>query len=105
MLEAAQEAIAFAKDKTKHYYEHDRQLQLSLVHLVQIIGEAASRLSEQGRALLKEQPLKQVIGMRNILVHVYFDVELDTVWRVVHEDLPKMVAEIERVLGRWPGSR
>lgn len=98
MLDAAREAIGFAAGKSKDYYEHDRMLQLALVQCVQMIGEAAARCSEEGRERVPGLPWPKIVGMRHILVHMYFDIDLDAVWRVVQDDLPLLVVELERVL-------
>jgi uncharacterized protein with HEPN domain len=102
MLDAAREAIGFAANKSKEYYEHDRMLQLALVQCVQIIGEAAARTSDTGRSRVPGLPWSQIVGMRHILVHVYFDLDLDAVWRVVQEDLPTLVNLLGQALAQWP---
>lgn len=99
MLDAAREAAHLSSGKTKQYFEHDRLLQLALVHCVQTIGEAAARVSIEGRNTTHQLPWKQIIGMRNILVHAYFDVDLDTVWQVVKEDVPALIAQLENAIG------
>ena len=74
-------------------------LALSLVRLLEIIGEAASRVSKEKQAQSPEIPWRQVIGMRNRLTHAYFDINLDFVWQTVTEDLVPLIAELERMLG------
>lgn len=101
MLDAAREAMSFVEGKSKVYYEHTRVLQLALVQCVQVIGEAAARTGTIGRHRAN-LPWPSIVGMRNILVHAYFDVNLDAVWRVVQDDLPALVQELERALSEWP---
>jgi uncharacterized protein with HEPN domain len=72
-----------------------------LVQCVQVIGEAAARMSEQGRSRASSLPWPKMAGMRHILVHVYYDIDADAVWRVVREHLPTLVTEVERVLAEW----
>jgi uncharacterized protein with HEPN domain len=65
-----------------------------------VIGEAASRVTAEMRAELHQIPWADVVGMRNRLVHAYFDVDLDQVWRTVRDDLPPLAAELRNALGR-----
>lgn len=73
-------------------------MQLALVHLVQIIGEAASRVSDDLRQRHPEIPWRQVVGMRNRVVHGYFEVDFDLLWDVVTLDIPKLHAQLVAIL-------
>lgn len=68
-------------------FEADELVQTWVVHHLQIIGEAASRLSDDATAAAPEVPWRAIVGMRNILVHGYFHIDLDAVWTVVEHDL------------------
>ena len=83
MLDAAREAVSFARGRTRGDLNADRQLVLSLVKDIEIVGEAATRVSEPARRRLPEMPWERIVGMRNRLVHAYFDVNLDIVWKTV----------------------
>jgi uncharacterized protein with HEPN domain len=74
----------------------DENLHLACVHLVQVIGEAASRVSAEARAAHPTVPWRQLIGMRNRLVHDYLAVDLEIVWRVVSRDLHVLISALER---------
>jgi len=100
MLDAADEAICFARDRNRADLEGNRLLALGLVKCVEVIGEAASRVTAEMRAELHQIPWADVVGMRNRLVHAYFDVDLDQVWRTVRDDLPPLAAELRNALGR-----
>ena len=95
MLDAAKEALSFASGKTRTDLETNRMLVLSLVKDIEIIGEAASRISEEFKASYPQIPWQEIIGMRNRLIHVYFDVDLDVLWSTVTKNLPQFVAEFE----------
>lgn len=95
MLIAAREAHALCSDITPEEFLLDRLFQLALQKLIENIGEAASRLSPQARAKLPELPWKDMVGMRNRLVHDYMHVNLSKVWSVVAEDLQPLIAAIE----------
>ncbi len=95
MLDAAKEALSFASGKTRTDLETNRMLVLSLVKDIEIIGEAASRVSEEFKASYPQIPWQEIIGMRNRLIHVYFDVDLDVLWSTGTKKLPQFVAEFE----------
>lgn len=91
MLDAAQEAIAFATGRTRSDLNDSRMLVLSLVKALEIIGEAAFRISPATRTELQDIPWDAIIGMRHRLVHAYFDINLDILWRTVTDELPDLV--------------
>ena len=95
MLEAAREAESFVRGRTRGDLDTDRQLVLSLVKDIEIVGEAATRITEATRGQLPTIPWEEIIGMRNRLVHAYFSINLDIVWRTVQEDLPRLIALLE----------
>ncbi len=98
MLDAAEEAMAFAERRTRADLNTDRQLVLALVKDIEIVGEAAYQLSEQGRQERPEIPWDDIIGMRHRLVHAYFDINLDILWKTVQEDLPPLVRMLSATL-------
>jgi uncharacterized protein with HEPN domain len=73
-----------------------------VLHHVQLIGEAASRLSEDVRGNYPDVPWADVIGMRNILVHQYFSTDLDQVWYSVEHELPPLKQWVQRMLSDLP---
>lgn len=99
MLDAALKAVSFLNGRTRGDLDADEQLALSVTRLLEVIGEAAGRVSEQGRAAYPGIPWPQVVGMRNRLVHAYFEVDLDEIWRTVRDDLPPLIAELQKRLG------
>jgi uncharacterized protein with HEPN domain len=81
-------------------------LQLALIRLIEVIGEAAGRVSDDTRSQISSVPWPLVIAMRNRLIHGYFDVDVDRVWDTVVNDLPPLIAAVETYLaGERPGSR
>ena len=99
MLDAAKEAMSFVEGRTRADLDRDRLLELGLVKEIEIIGEAAVSVTEAARALLPQIPWLDIIGMRHRLVHAYFDINLNVLWRTVQEDLPPLVAALEDILG------
>jgi uncharacterized protein with HEPN domain len=98
MVDAANEALSFVADKSKTELEADRALALALVKSIEIVGEAASKVSRELRSRSTEIPRADIIGMRNRLIHSYFDVNLDIVWQTVTVELPPVVMEIQKLL-------
>jgi uncharacterized protein with HEPN domain len=98
MLDAAHEAVMFIQHETRASLDHDRKLLLALVKDIEIIGEAASRVSEALQQTSAEIPWAQIVGMRNRLIHAYFDIDKDTVWKTITEDLPPLIIELEKII-------
>ena len=96
MLDAAREAQEFARGRQRSDLNSDRMLTLCLVKCIEIIGEAAAKVSEETRAECPSLPWADVIGMRNRLIHGYFDIDLDRVWDTIKDDLPPLVAGVEK---------
>ena len=79
-------------------FDADEDLQIVLVHLVQIIGEAASHLSDRVTSDHPQVPWRQIIAMRNRVVHSYFEVDLDILWYVVTADVPQLSEQVSAIL-------
>jgi uncharacterized protein with HEPN domain len=103
MLAAAREARQFAEGKSTATLLRDRQLTLALLKCVEIIGEAAARVGEETRTTYPDVPWADMIGMRNRLVHTYFDVDLTLLWTTVSDDLPEPIRQLEPIVaGKRP---
>jgi len=98
MLEAARKAMDFTGNCKRSDLDKDEKLSLSVVRLLEIVGEAAKSVSEQCRREYPEIPWKQIAGTRDRLIHGYFDIDLDIVWKIVSVDLPALVSQLERTL-------
>ncbi len=99
MLDAAREAIEFSRNNRRKDLNGDRKLTLAVVKDVEIIGGAAYRVAEDTRRNLPEIPWDDIVGMRHRLVHAYFDINLDILWKTVQEDLPPLVQILSAALG------
>ena len=102
MLLSARRAVEFAAPLTFSEFENDDLHQLAILKSVEVIGEAASRISEETKAKHPGIPWSEIIGMRNRLVHGYFAVRLDRVWQTVQNDLPPLIAQIEPLVPPEP---
>ena len=98
ILDASKEAVEFAKGRSRAELDTDRKLNLSLVRLLEVIGEAARGISDEFRTQHPELPWKKMVGMRDRLIHGYYDVDLDVVWETVTEDLPGLIGQLENIL-------
>ena len=97
MLETTRKAVEKIERKSRADFDADENLRLALAHLIQIIGEAASRVSTTFCEAHAEVPWSEVIGMRHKIVHDYLGVDYDIVWAVVTADLPLLVLTLERI--------
>ena len=97
MLDAAREAVEFVRGRTRFALNSDRQLVLALIKDIEIIGEAAYQVTTDTRDQTCGIPWDDMIGMRHRLVHAYFDIDLDILWKTAQEDLPPLIAELEHV--------
>jgi uncharacterized protein with HEPN domain len=98
MIDAALEAISFTQDRSRQDLDHDRMLVLSLVKDVEIFGEAASKVSAEARQTHPTIPWREIVAMRNRLIHGYFDIDRDIVWKTVTQELPALVTALDRIL-------
>ena len=98
MLDAIRDAVRFAMEGQRDALDTNRMLALSLVKCIEIVGEAAGRISDDVRRRHPQIPWRDIIGMRHHLIHAYYDVNLDIVWQTVTEDLPPLVTSLENIL-------
>ena len=98
MLDHAREAITLTRGKTRADLDSDRLLSLALVRLLEIVGEAAGRVTKEECVLHPEIPWPQIIGLRNRLIHGYDAVDHDILWQVIAHDLPPLVKALEVIV-------
>jgi uncharacterized protein with HEPN domain len=94
MLDAARAADGFARGRTREDLDADLMLQCPLARAVELIGEAASRLPAEYRAAHPQIPWSVIIGMRNRLIHGYFDVDLNILWETASRDISSLITEL-----------
>ncbi len=104
MLEAAREATNYAEDLERAAFESNRPFQLAIVRCIEVVGEAAARLSQDFRTQHAHIPWQRIIATRNRIVHTYFDLDLDILWHTATEELPWLCKEIDMLLSQ-PGER
>jgi len=102
MLDHAVEALELVQGKTRQDLDSERLLNLSLVRLLEIVGEAAARLSAETRDLNPQIPWPDIIGLRNRLIHGYEIVDFDILWDIVHDDLPPLIVQLRQTVSGAP---
>jgi len=95
LLLHAREARDLATGRDEEDLADDREFQLALVKLIEIVGEAAARLTQSMRARVPQIPWPEIIAMRHRLVHDYFRIDLEVLWAVVQTDLAPLIAAVE----------
>ncbi len=95
ILQESRLILQFVQGIDEAAFESDLMRQRAIIATIQIIGEASKQLSETFRTNHPEIPWRQIIGMRNVLIHDYRRIDLAEVWRVAQNDIPKLIAQIE----------
>lgn len=98
-------AIERYADRSKKAFEKDELVQGWFLRHLQIIGEAAKALPEGVRILAPAVPWHKIIGMRNVLVHGYFEIDADLVWDAATRDVPALKVPVERLLRTLEGKK
>lgn len=98
MLDASNDIKSFIAGKTQKDIKNNRMLVLSVVKSIEIIGEAAAKISEETRGKFPQIPWQAIIAMRNRLIHGYFDIDPDRVWDTITIDLPPLVTKLRELI-------
>jgi uncharacterized protein with HEPN domain len=94
ILIASRKALEFVKGLSFEEFQDSELHQSAVIRPLEIIGEAARMISDDVKAQHPEIPWGDMIGMRNRLIHEYFDISLATIWETVHDDLPHLIQQI-----------
>ncbi len=97
MLDAAMQAHEFVSTKHRNDIDSDPMLLFALLKALEIIGEAARGISNEFKETYPEIPWIEIIGMRNRLIHGYFDIEHDVVWDTVINDIPILIDQLKKL--------
>lgn len=98
MLDHAQETLELARGRTRSDLDSDRMFELAMTRLLEIIGEAAGRVSTATRDSQPQIPWSSVIGLRNRLIHGYDQVDRDILWKIIEDDLGSLVDQLKVAL-------
>ena len=94
MLDSVEAILSFAKGKRRSSLDSDRLFLSAVLRELEIVGEAAGKVSEKTKKRFSHLPWKELIGMRNRLIHAYFDVDHDVIWKTIREYLPSFQKEL-----------
>ena len=98
MLDHAREAVALTQGRSRADLNTDRVLSLALVRLLEIVGEAAHRVPVEVQDRYADIPWREIVGLRNRLIHGYGAIDLDIVWRIISADLPPLIEALEKAI-------
>jgi uncharacterized protein with HEPN domain len=98
ILESARTAIEYMRGKDWDSFTEAILLQDAVVRRLEIIGEAASRVSPETQEKYSHLPWHAMKGTRNKVIHEYDSIRLDVIWDIVHKDLPDLVKELEKII-------
>lgn len=103
IAEAIDRIIKYAR-RGREDFEKQELIQTWVIHHIEIVGEAARRISPELREAHPEVPWAQVVAMRNVLAHDYFGIDVERVWNVVERDLPDLRQQVQLLLDQLPDS-
>ena len=104
MLEYARKAARVSRGRTRADLDNDEVFVLAATRAVEVIGEAATRVSAQARGQYPQIPWPKITGMRNRLVHGYDQVDLDVLWKTLSQEIGPLMAELEKILPPEPSA-
>jgi uncharacterized protein with HEPN domain len=95
MIEAGETALRFMAGRPRTVLDQDEMLRFAVVRAIEIIGEAASKISPETRTAWGDIPWPAIIGMRNRLVHAYFDIDTDILWVAATQEVPALLKQLK----------
>jgi uncharacterized protein with HEPN domain len=98
MLDAAKDVERFVTNCSYETFMSDRMRQYAVLRAIEIIGEAATNISPSFKDNHSEIPWRDIIGMRNHLVHAYFDIDIPLTWKTIIEDIPPLIEKLKKLL-------
>ncbi len=99
ILDEASEACKYTEGISFDEFVKDGKTVRAVIRAIEVIGEAASKMSIEFRNEQPTVPRHKIIGMRNRLIHVYFDIDYNIIWRTVKENLPPLIKQLQAILG------
>ena len=98
MLDMSRKEVDTVTGKTRDGYNDDEILRMALTHFIQVIGEAARKVSAEFQAAHPQIPWREIVGTRHRIVHGYLNIDEDLVWEIVTHDLPALIRGLEKII-------
>lgn len=95
MLDSSRAILHFSKGRHRADLDRDRLFVSGVIREFEILGEEANKISDKTKIRFSHLPWKELVGMRNRLIHAYFDVDHDIIWKTISDYLPLLVKELE----------
>lgn len=102
MLESAEAISSFVEGKTRQDLNTNRLLLSGIVRELEILGEAAGKISQETKDRFTSIPWRQLIGMRNRLIHAYFDIDCDIVWVTTQNSISTLCQQLKEIINQFP---
>ena len=98
MRDHALEAVEMVQGRSRTDLDADRMLNLALTRLMEVIGEAANRVPDDFRSIHPQVSWRQVVDLRNRLIHGYDTIDFDTLWEIVRDELPPLIEHLDAII-------
>ena len=97
MVTEARRVLDFASDLTYSEFAQDQMRCYAILKALEIVGEAASKISHETKSTYSHIPWPEIIGLRNRLVHFYFGIDPRLIWNVIQEDVPELIRSLDQI--------
>lgn len=98
ILEASRAVLEYASGLSREQFFADRKTMQAVVWNLQVIGEAAKNIPHEIRSRYPDVPWRDMAGLRDVIVHQYFEIKLDVIWKVIQNDVPLVETRISAIL-------